>query len=79
MACVDFYVDDYLDEASDRALKNELTRRRARSDWQESPDPNGPEPWTRRGMADDIRQAFYARNASRLELLLTQLEVHEDA
>jgi hypothetical protein len=79
MASIDIYVDDYLYEASDNALKDEVKRRAGRPGWHDVDDPLGVHPWTRRGMADDIRQAFYARNSSRLELLLSQLELREIA
>lgn len=79
MARLYFCVDDYLDGASDRALAIELKRRQARPGWKDEPDQNGVQPWTCRGMSDDIRQAYYARNVSRLELLLTQLEAREVA
>lgn len=70
MVCVDFKVDEYLSDASDRALKYEVEQRELAI---------GPQPWTRRGMADDIRNAFYCRNASRLEMLLAELEMREFA
>lgn len=79
MACVEIEIDDYIHDASDFALKSEIKRRQGTRGWEGDDDPNGPQPWTRRGMADDIRQAFYGRNASRLELLLGQLELREIA
>jgi hypothetical protein len=78
MAYIEVHVDEYLPDASDRALKEEVTRRMGMGEW--SVDPHvEPLPWTRRGMADDIRQAYYARDASRLEMLLRQLELRETA
>lgn len=81
MACVDIQVDYYLDEASDSALLDELRCRRAKPQWKPAAedDPNGTHAWTRRGMADDIRQAYYARNTNRLEVILAQLELREVA
>ena len=36
--------------------------------------PHDPEPWGHAGLADDIRTAFYRRDASRMEMLLRVLE-----
>lgn len=72
---VDIDIEDHLDEVPLDCLQNEVARRLKKK----GHDPSAPEPWTRRGMADDIRQAYYARNASRLELLLSQLELREFA
>ncbi len=78
MASVDFDVDDYLDEASTGALRAELSSR------DESKAGAGKalvavgnvQFWTPSGLADDLRTAFYARNASRFEMLLTALQPH---
>lgn len=77
MASMDFDVDDYLRQASSRAMHAELQSRIARKEWNPPVDENDAEPWTPAGLAADIRNAFYARNASRLEILLTALERKE--
>lgn len=94
MACVDFDVDDYLDEASTEALHKEVDRRTKAGTWIKSAaemareDDDAAEyqrylvtktqPWTRMGLAADIRGAFYLRDASRMEMLLRALEWHEE-
>jgi hypothetical protein len=75
MTCIDIDIDDYLDEVSEDALRREVDRRIAAGSWSNS--DHAPEPWTRAGLAADIRAAYYARNASRLELLLVILEQRE--
>jgi hypothetical protein len=70
MATIDFDVDDYLDEASLAALESELRDRRLKG-------ARDVEEWTPSGLADDLRNAFYARNACRFEMLLTVLQPHE--
>lgn len=77
MACVDIDVDDYLYDASVSALKAEVARRVADGTWSIPWKPEDPEPWSRAGLAADIRAAYYARDASRLELLLVILEDRE--
>lgn len=79
MTCVDIDIDDYLHDASDFALKSEIKRRQGKLGWEGDDDPNGVHVWTRRGMADDIRAAYYSRNAAQLELILAQLELREMA
>jgi hypothetical protein len=81
MACIDFVVDEYLYEASISALAVEVTRRVANGEWRAAhskqvsrEDPNHVEAWTREGLAEDLRTAFYARNASRFEALLVVLD-----
>jgi hypothetical protein len=71
---IDIEIEDYLDEIDSDVLERELRRRRSNI----VQDPNGPEAWTPRGMAHDLRTAFYARNASRFEMLLLALEPHEE-
>lgn len=77
MACVELDVDDYLYDASESALKAEVGRRVAEGKWSVSSAPEAPQPWSREGLAADIRAAYYARDASRLELLLVVLEDRE--
>jgi hypothetical protein len=79
MATVDIEVDYYLDEASGGALIAEVKRRIAKGEITSGDlgPVQGDETWCKRGMADDIRTAFYARNAARLEHLLTVLERYE--
>lgn len=80
MAYIDIDIDDYLHDASKIALREEIKRRAAAGKWEEdAPVEKHVEVWTAEGMAADIRNAYYARNASRLELLLTILEKHEAA
>jgi hypothetical protein len=81
MACIDIDVDDYLNEASVPALVVEVARRVANGEWRSehskrlaSRSPDHAEVWTRDGLADDLRTAFYARNASRFEALLVVLD-----
>jgi hypothetical protein len=55
-----------------------LLKRIAKKEW--TPPPamlEGFEPWCPGGLAADIRSAFYARNATRLENLLMVLERKE--
>jgi hypothetical protein len=71
MARIEFEIEDYLHEVSDFALKDEMDRR-----IKDGKPPNSDlEDWTPEGMADDLRAAFYRRDASRFELLLRVLEV----
>jgi hypothetical protein len=74
---IDIDVDDYLDDASNEAIWSELLRRIANG-YEPPVVASAPQPWTRIGLASDIRHAFYARDASRLEMLLSELERHED-
>lgn len=70
MAMVMVHVDasDVLSEVSDRDIEREWRRRRK---------PNIGEPWTPAGLAEDLRKAFYNRDASRFEALLCVLEKRE--
>jgi hypothetical protein len=79
MESAEIDVDEYLDEASASALRSEVERRVACGDWKwpDVPGDDGVERWTPGGLADDLRNAFYARDASRFEALLTVLEPHE--
>lgn len=79
MTCVDIEIDDYLFDASDFALKAEIKRRQGTRGWDGYDDPHGVHPWTKVGMAHDLRTAFYARDATRMELILAQLELRETA
>ena len=65
--------DDVLEELSDDELREELRRHKKPA----KDDPAAPHQWTPVGFADDLRTAFYARNASRFEMLLLALEPHE--
>lgn len=67
---VPFDPDDYLDDATTEALRAEMKRRNRTKD-------DGIEVWTPAGLADDFRKAFYARDASRFEVLCRVLEKHE--
>ncbi len=76
------YVDvdayEVLEEISDEDLEEELaSRRRKRGDKVQA--DNGAEPWTSLGMAEDLRTAFYARDATRFESLLCRLDSGNDS
>jgi hypothetical protein len=76
MALIDICIDDNLDDASDGALTREVKARIAAGHFKIRalmPDEK-TEAWCRAGLAADIRQAFYARDANRLEALLAVLE-----
>jgi hypothetical protein len=74
---VDIEIEDYLDEVSLEALQEEISDRRRRAESTRLIGVGGVELWTPSGLADDLRTAFYARNASRFEMLLTVLQPHE--
>lgn len=78
MAIIDFDVDDYLNEASEVALRSEVINRISRGKWKPLPTADNAEPWSRAGLAEDIRLAYYNRNASRFEMLLKELEQREE-
>ena len=67
------YVDavEVLDELTDTELLDEIEHRGIRI------DPASEEAWTADAMADDLRTAFYSRNAARFEALVRILERHE--
>lgn len=72
MPYVTTYVEagDVLPDLSDEALQRELDRRiKKRGGGSER-----IEPWTQTGLAEDLRAAFYARDTSRFEALLTRLD-----
>lgn len=74
-------VDDYLHEASINSLKHEVANRISSKEWK-GPFPTAAddsEPWAPASLADDIRKAFYARDASRPEILLSVLERYSAA
>jgi hypothetical protein len=77
MASIHFEPEDYLDEVDLDALLDEIKRRR-RKERSLAPPPAEIEPWAPEGLADDLRTAFYARNASRFEALLMVLQPHEE-
>jgi len=64
-------VDDVLDDLSDKELEQELERRLRRRG---GGIGSAPHPWTNAAIADDLRTAFYARDASRFEALLAVLD-----
>jgi hypothetical protein len=76
---IEIEIDDYLDKASEEALRLEIKERLKRGRWrgEQLPTEDGVEAWTPLGFAEDLRTAFYARNASRFEALLCALEVRE--
>ncbi|MDQ1077973.1 hypothetical protein [Pseudoroseomonas cervicalis] len=63
--------DEVLAEVCDEDLEDELARRRRRKN---AGGDIGVEAWTPEGFADDLRTAFYARNASRFEAILCALD-----
>jgi hypothetical protein len=73
MPTVEVYVDasDVLDDLSDSELENELDRRRKKAGNRKD---DGSQNWCAVGFAEDLRTAFYARNASRFEALLCALD-----
>lgn len=75
MPQVSVYVDagDVLADLSDEMLDAEVERRRKRRHGTKRPE----ETWSPAGLADDLRSAYYARNASRFEALLIALEAPE--
>ena len=77
MASAEFEVEDYLTEARTRSLRRELDRRIAAGDRNALVSVDNEEPWCPFGLASDIRGAFYARDAPRLEYLLMVLERKE--
>ena len=76
MASICFDVEDYLGGVDLKVLQKEIIRRIERDRKAKAAD-GGIEVWTPPGLADDLRTAFYTRNASRFELLLTVLQPHE--
>ena len=71
MPYIEVYVseDEVLDGLSDAELEEELHRRR-----RVRKQDDGVHAWTPSGFADDLRTAFYARNASRFEAILCALD-----
>jgi len=80
VATVEVHVDieDHLEEVSLSALRAEIRRREEprREAGKTVAAVGDVELWTPSGLAEDLRTAFYARNASRFELLLTTLQPH---
>jgi len=73
-------VDDYADYISKATFKRELLRRVSIGEIKPADfERDKVEPWTRAGLAEDIRRAFYVRDASRMESLLRVLETAERA
>jgi hypothetical protein len=70
-ACIDIEIEDYLYKLPTETLRLEL---KSRKDAKPEDSPGAPHEWTPIGMADDLRTAFYARNASRFEALLAVLD-----
>ncbi len=75
MALVEIDVVDYLDEVSDRAILREFKDRMARGKFKQSDisSLDDIEIWTPEALVHDLREAFYRRNASEMERLLTIL------
>jgi hypothetical protein len=69
---VDIDADDVLPELSDADLQEELDRRRKTRGGSKA--ASEAHPWTDLGLAEDLRTAFYARNANRFEALLAQMD-----
>lgn len=76
MASIEIDADEYLSDVSDDALRIEV-RHRIAAGWEIKFLDDGTEPWSKPGLAADLRAAFYSRNASRFELLLSVLEQRE--
>lgn len=77
MATIEIEADWYIDEVSNSKLLAEVARRVAVGDITPAMAADDSEPWSPDGLASDIRHAFYARDASRMEMLLTVLERHQ--
>lgn len=73
MPYVNVYVsdDDIIADMDDDELEEELARRRKKRG---GAHVSAVHPWTPLGMAEDLRTAFYARDASRFETLLATLD-----
>lgn len=69
--CVNVEAYEILDELTDKELLGEIKRRCLKV------NAASEEAWTADAMADDLRTAFYARNATRFEALVRILELHE--
>lgn len=67
---VDIDIDDYLDEATTEALVAELKYREKKK----NPYKTDGLPWGPAEMADDLRKAFYAKDANQFEFLLSILD-----
>jgi hypothetical protein len=74
MPHVEVYVDpaDVIDDLSDDDLAREIARRRKKRPGKGL--KNATHRWTPLGLAEDLRTAFYARDASRFEHLLCALD-----
>jgi len=73
---IDVDTDDALDDLSDSALRAELKRRSAHAgaahlSWTTDA---AALVWTAAALADDLRSAFYARDANRFDALLYRIE-----
>ena len=81
MTYVHIEIDDYLHEISASSLKAEVRRRIQTKEWKwgNLVDEDGAEPWAPATLAEDLREAFYRRDASRFEMLLRVLAEHESA
>jgi hypothetical protein len=76
---VELDIDHYLEEISDYCLLAEINDRIAKGNWSKAiPGRIGVEAWTRKGLTSDLRNAFYLRDASRMEELLLVLEAREE-
>lgn len=77
MPYVSMHIDgqDVLEELDNEDLLREIGRRRTAGKWNGSAVDDDSEHWTPPGMADDLRTAFYARNASRFEAIIRALEL----
>lgn len=64
--------DGVLDEISDADLGREVARRSTKRG--AAGELGATHPWTPLGLAEDLRTAFYARDASRFEALLCALD-----
>jgi hypothetical protein len=74
MPHVDVWVEacDVLQEVSDSELEREVARR-LKKRAEQSGEP-APHIWTSTGLAEDMRSAFYSRDANRFEALLCRLD-----
>lgn len=75
MPYVSVWVDSEssLDDFSTEDLREELARREERAK-KHAEDTSGVHHWDAAGIADDLRTAFYARNAARFEAAVPAFE-----
>jgi hypothetical protein len=71
MASIEFDISEFLQEADTDDLVDELARR---NDLRQPSMHSGALQWEGPGLAQDLRQAFYRRDASEFERLLRAMD-----